>query len=35
MISGKLRWYTVGGYLFQAVKDGLSVSVARSGQVPG
>jgi hypothetical protein len=35
MISGALRWYTVGGYLMVAVRDGLTVPVARSGQVPG
>jgi len=35
MISGGLRWYTVGGYLVTAVKDGLTIPVARSGQVPG
>lgn len=35
MISGTARWYTVGGYLVTSVKTGLSVSVARSGQVPG
>lgn len=35
MISGPLRWYTVGGYIVQAVKDGLTVPVGRSGQVPG
>jgi hypothetical protein len=35
MISGRLRWYTVGGYLVTAVKDGLTNQVGRSGQVPG
>lgn len=35
MITGPSRWYTVGAYLVTAVKDGLSVSVERYGQVPG
>lgn len=35
MISGSARWYTVGGHLVTAVKDGLTESVARYGQVPG
>lgn len=35
MITGSARWYTVGARIVAAVRDGLSVSVARSGQVPG
>jgi hypothetical protein len=35
MISGSARWYTVGGYLVQAVDGGLSVPAERTGQVPG
>lgn len=35
MIQGSSRWYTVGGYLVTAVKDGLSNTVGRYGQVPG
>lgn len=35
MISGPGRWYTVGTYLVNAVKLGLTSGVARSGQVPG
>ncbi len=35
MITGSARWYTVGGYLVDAVRVGLSSGVARYGQVPG
>lgn len=35
MIQGADRWYTVGSYLVQSVKNGLSTAVGRSGQVPG
>lgn len=35
MISGPTRWYTVGGHIVTAVSTGLTVPVARSGQVPG
>lgn len=35
MISGSSRWYTVGAYLVQAVRDGLTNEVGRYGQVPG
>lgn len=35
MIQGTARWYTVGSYLVNATRNGLSASVARAGQVPG
>jgi len=35
MISGSTRWYTVGGYLVNAVTGGLTIPVDRFGQVPG
>jgi hypothetical protein len=35
MITGSARWYTVGAYLVDAVRGGLSSSVGRYGQVPG
>lgn len=35
MITGPGRWYTVGGYLVTAVRNGLTAGVARAGQVPG
>lgn len=35
MISGSARWYTVGGHLVTSVRNGLTASVARWGQVPG
>lgn len=35
MITGTARWYTVGSYLVNATRTGLSSSVARAGQVPG
>lgn len=35
MINGAGRWYTLGGYLVAAVKEGLTAGVSRYGQVPG
>lgn len=35
MISGAGRWYTLGGYLVTAVRNGLTAGVTRYGQVPG
>lgn len=35
MITGPLRWYTVGGYLVTSVQAGLTNPVIRAGQVPG
>lgn len=35
MISGQDRWYTVGRRMVDAVRTGLTASVARAGLVPG
>lgn len=35
MITGSARWYTVGSRIVTAVRNGLTASVARYGQVPG
>lgn len=35
MITGSSRWYVIGGQIVTAVKNGLTASVSRSGQVPG
>lgn len=35
MITGSARWYQVGARIVTAVNGGLTVPVARSGQVPG